>query len=335
MVEFLIFATLLALSALASGSETAFFSLREGEIRVMVNDGVAGAKAIERLRKDPQRLLVSILLLNNIVNTSLASYATIVATNSFGNAGAGIATGLVTLLVLVFGEVLPKTFAISYRRIIARTVAPFWLFATTVLSPIGSALVWLEKKILKNEGVSPQALISEEEVRATAALGLEHGEIDELEMKMIERVFHFDDIPAQEIMTPLSEMEYLDGEVEIKSIAHGAAHLGYSRYPVYVGNEKSYIGYVHILDIMRALNSDRRDEELKEFVTPIPKVPGSTKAEKVFADMTRSHTHIALVTDDREGAVIGLVTLEDVIEVIVGNIEDEGDLRDEQEAILK
>lgn len=329
MVEFFIFVILLMISALASGSETSFFSLREGEVRVMVQKGKKGAKTLEKLRKDPQRLLVSILLVNNVVNISLASYATVVATDFFGSAGAGIATGVVTLLVLIFGEILPKTFAITYRRPLACILAPLWFFITKGIAPFGNILVWLEKKILAHYGVSAHTLISEEEVRATVAIGRENGEIDELEMKMIERVFHFDDISALEIMTSLEDIEHLDGEVEVKSIAYGAAHLGYSRYPVYVGNEKSYIGYVHSHDIMRALNSDRRDEELAHFVTPIPRIHSVMKTEQLFARMIKSHVHIALVVDDVD-EVIGLVTLEDVIEVIVGNIEDEGDSRNEQ-----
>lgn len=327
-MDVLIFTVLISLSALFSASETAFFSLRESEVAVLVRRKARNAKLVARLHGSPQRLLVTILVGNNIVNISIASYATVLAIDHFGSLGAGIATGLSTIVVLLLGEIFPKSLAYIHRRTFVSWVAPPLYSFFLLCYPITTIFVFFEQYIRSKNKDRAHNSVSEEEIRIMAELGLAQGEIDRREHEMIERIFQFDDIPVGTIMTPREKIESLSGEVPIDQIAYAVAMSGFSRFPVHDGNENTFIGYVHTNDVMRVLNSDNRGEVLGTIVQPLTRVPEHQKIENVFIQMTRERSHLYLVHRSNDpDEVIGLVTLEDVLEEIVGEIEDEGDRR--------
>lgn len=328
-MDILIFTVLISLSALFSASETAFFSLRESEVAVLVRRKARNAKLVARLHGSPQRLLVTILVGNNIVNISIASYATMLAIAHFGSLGAGIATGLSTIVVLLLGEIFPKSLAYVHRRELVSWVAPALYVFFVLCYPLTTIFVFLEQYIRSKSKDRARNSVSEEEIRIMAELGLAQGEIDRREHEMIERIFQFDDIPVGTIITPREKIESLNGDVPIDQIAYAVAMSGFSRFPVYDGNENVFVGYVHTNDVMRVLNSDDRGEALRTIVQPLTRVPEHLKIENVFIQMTRERSHLYLVhrsSDPEE--ILGLVTLEDVLEEIVGEIEDEGDRRD-------
>lgn len=327
-MDALIFTVLISLSALFSATETAYFSLRESEVAVMVKRRERNAKLVARLHGSPQRLLVTILVGNNIVNLSIASYATVLAIEHFGSLGAGIATGLSTIVVLLLGEIFPKSLAYIHRRKFVGIVAPFISLFFLLCYPLSTLFVAFERYIRSRSKDAARNSVSEEEIRIMAELGLAQGEIDHREREMIEKIFQFDDIPVGAIMTAREKIESLNGEVPVDQIAYAVAMSGFSRFPVYDGNESDYIGYVHTNDVMRVLNSDDRTAPLAGIVLPLTRVGEDMKIENVFIQMTRERSHLYLV--HRRGNpddVIGLVTLEDVMEEIVGEIEDEGDRR--------
>lgn len=327
-MDFFIFLALIILSATFSAAETAIFSLREGQVRLMGRNKERGAMLVARLRSMPQRLLVTILVGNNIVNISIASLATVLAIDYFDSFGAGIATGLTTVVVLIFGEIFPKTFAFTYKKRVARLTAyPMYVFFA-LFYPISGLFGWIESWWKKHAGMSAPNVISEEEIRIMAELGLEHGEIDRHEQKMIENIFQFDDIPVSQIMTPKKKIDALSGDVPVERIAYYVSQSGFSRFPVYRGKAGTYIGYVHTNDVMRVLNSDQRDLPLSRFVSSLSSVDETLNIREVFRMMTRDRSHLYLVhAKGKPKKVVGLVTMENLLEEIVGEIEDEGDRR--------
>lgn len=325
-MDVIIFSTMILLSALFSSAETAFFSLTPARIRLMVHKKEFAAHIVEILKGRPRRLLITILVGNNIVNLFTASYATVVAARFFDSAAVGIATGVTTILILVFGEILPKSFAVAHKeRIAGLTAWPIFVLYK-VFYPLIFLLYQINiffYKIMRT--THKEDVVNEEEIRVLTQMGVESGVINMHEHEMIENVFQFDDIQVKEVMTPLHKIETISGVVSIEKIAFSVSQIGHSRYPVHEGNDEKFIGYIHVNTIMQKLNSSDRDKPVAEFISPIQSVPGSMNIAQVFRRMNKKYSHMFLVEDENKEA-IGLVTLEDVIEELVGEIIDETDI---------
>ena len=330
-MDLLIFFILICLTALFAGSETALFSLRDSQVRLMEKRGERNAALIAKLKSDPQRLLVTLLFGNTVVNLTIASFATVLAIGYFESFGAGIATGISTVFILLLGEIFPKSVAITSKKRFAQMVAyPIYL-CYLILYPFSSLFVFLERWIKRYANIPEHGLVSAEEIRIMAELGLEHGKIDRHEHEMIEKIFKFDDVSAGEVMTPKHKFESLHGEVPVEQIAYFVSQSGLSRFPVHEGNPNDFIGYVHTNDVMRVLNSDDREVPLQTFVSPLLRVDETLNIEKVFRLMTRERSHMFLVhAKDKPKKIVGLITMENVLEEIMGEIEDEGDKRAKQ-----
>jgi len=323
-MKFFLFFTLLALSAFFSSAETAYFSIRPSQIRLMQGKKKKGADLAHLLKKEPERLLVTILIGNNIAQFSAASIATVLGFEYFGSFGAGMATGAVTLVSLVFGDIIPKTTAIAYNTVlVCRYSRPLYLFFV-FFYPLAWVLLKVQNFISVFLKVKHQAIVSEEEIRVMSRLGAEHGAIEYSEHQMIENVFKFDDVKVRDIMTHESKMEVLQSDVPIDHIAHFVSQSGYSRFPVEEGGKIT--GYIHVNQIMRALNSDEREKTVAEFLSPIKAIDENMTVDRVFLSMKKHKSHMYLVHADGDtDDIIGLVTMEDVLEEIVGDIEDETD----------
>jgi len=323
-MEFIIFAVLLVLSAFFSSAETAYFSIRHSQLRLLKDQGKNNAHLAYVLKSHPERLLFSILIGSNIVNALTASYATVLAVQYFGSLGLGIATGAVALLVLVFGEIIPKTFSIEHNTSVVRTIAKPLYFFFIVFYPIAWVLLKLHHVFNSPSKKKKEDMVSEEEIRVMSRLGAEHGAIDFSEQTMIENVFRFDDQKVKQIMTPEYKMEILHGDVPIEQIAHFASQSGYSRFPVDDGAK--IIGYIHVNQIMQVLNSDERDDVVANFISPIKSVGENMTVDRVFRSMQKDRAHMYLVhAEENPDDVVGLVTMENVLEEIVGEIKDETD----------
>lgn len=327
-MDFIIFIILIALSACFSAGELAFFSLRESQIRLMQKHGDWNAHLVARLKSDPQRLLVVLLIGSNILNVAIASLATLAGISYFDSFGAGIATGVSAVVITLLCDLFPKSFGISHRKLVAQWLAYPVYLCYFLCYPLASLFVRVEKVMQKKFGLQTQNTVSEDEIRIMAELGLEHGEINKEERQMIENIFEFDDIPVGEVMTPKQKIEALSGEVPVEQIAYFVSQSGFSRFPVYDGNDNDYMGYVHTNDVMRVLNSDDREQPIMNFAAPLTRIDERTDIESVFRLMTKERSHMYLVheKDDPE-TIVGLVTMENLLEEIVGEIEDEGDRR--------
>lgn len=311
---------LLALSSWFSGMEIAMFSLSSAKVKELVLRKRKNSLLLQKLLTNKHKLLVVVLLGNNLVNIGAASLATVAAVDVFGNAGAGIATGAMTLLILIFGEMYPKAYFQLNAAKIALTFAPTIYILQIILYPV---VFVLEKLLSFLTGGRSAEKVSEREFRALSRLAVEAGTIDFEEHEMIMNVLEFNDKEIKDILIPRYKMQILNDDTDVDQVAYFIGQTGFSRYPVYHNQKDNIIGYVHVIDIMKVLNSDHREKALENFVQPIIKLKPNEKVNAVFNKMRRKERHMAVVY--RQEELLGLVTMEDVLEEIVGDIKDESD----------
>ncbi len=316
---------LLILSAWFSGMEIALFSLSAAKVKALVKEKKKHSRLLEKLLNKKNRLLVVILLGNNLVNVFTASLTTIWIQKKFGSNAIGIATGIVTLLILIFGEMWPKAYFQINAQKIALKFAPVIYTIQIILYPV---IIILENilNLLTNKKVD---IISEDEFKVTSRMAVESGSIEFKEHEMIMNILNFNDITVKSIMTPFYKMNLVNHDAEIDQVAYYMANEEHSRYPVYKNQKDNIIGYIHIKDVMRILNSNNREDHLEKYVQKIIRIDEHQKINSAFKTMIKNNSHIALVTRKKEH-ILGLITLEDILEEIVGEIEDESDHDNEE-----
>jgi CBS domain containing-hemolysin-like protein len=305
---------LLFLSGFFSSAETALFSISKTKARYLAkSDGVG--RLISRMKEDPHRLLSTILIGNNVVNVGASSLATILAIDLFPGYAVGIATGVMTFLILVFGEVFPKSIATQNNVFIARlAIYPiYWLSITCY--PILLFLNFIPRitgKIKK----SPH--VTEEELLTIVEAVEEEGQIKEEEKELIHNIFEFDDTAASEIMTPRGDMFVIDIDLELDLI--GILESGFSRIPVIEGDID------HIINIKDLFlhSVSGKDLDVRRIMRAPYFVPENKKLDSLLQQFKKRRNHMAIVVDEH-GGVSGLITLEDALEEIVGEITDETD----------
>ena len=307
-MDFIILFILLVLSAWFSGMEIAMFSLSSAKIKELTLANSKKNKKLIKLLHNKHRLLIIILLGNNLVNIGAASLATLWTTEMFGSAAVGVVTGTMTFLILIFGEMYPKAYFQANAEKMAIFFAPFVYFLQIIAFPV---VFLLEKLLLLLTKGKIAELVSESEFKALSRLAVEKG------------VLEFNDTKVKEVMTPRYKMEVLNDDAAVDQVAYFMAQKGFSRYPIFHNQKDNIIGYVHVIDIMRVLNSDNRENLLENYRQDIIKVNENVKVNIVFNKMRKKHSHMALVI--RKDTLLGLVTMEDLLEELVGEIEDEKD----------
>lgn len=325
MTALLLIGLILA-SGLFSGSEIALFSTSRARARGMLEDGRRGAAALLKLKQDPERLLVTLLIGNNVVNIAAASVATYAATRAFGSAGVGIATGVMTLLILFFGEIVPKSFAARNAERIALTLAPFFLVLGVLLKPLSGPFVWLTHLVVPPRTSMPS--VTETEIRNLTEMGHQRGAIDEHERELIERAFLLDSTKAWQVMTPRVDIFAWPDDVTLARIAEELPDVPYSRVPVHGGSLDDITGILYVRDAYQRLARDGKDVRVAEIARDAFFVPASISLVQLLAEFRGRRMHLGVVVDEH-GGTDGIVTLEDVLEELVGEIDDETDLPDE------
>lgn len=321
IIELVFIFFLVICSAFFSAAEIAIFSLSAGQVRDMVNHGLSGAETIEKLKRRPKRLLAAILTGNNLVNITAASLATKIAINAFGSVGVGFATGVMTVLILVFGEVFPKTWAQTHAKRMARISAPIMLIIEYVFYPIVIAFEGSTKKLIKKPVENRQLLI-EREIKALLHIGVEEGNLEHHEHEFVERLFRFNDITIEEIMRPIDDVDMIAANAVIEQAAHFAAHSDHYRFPVYDGGRSNIVGFVRSKDLSRANNSKRRKNTIATIMRPPIAVSPEEPVDEVFKKFRAQKIRQAIVKDS-DGDVLGVVTTEDILEELVGEVFDE------------
>jgi putative hemolysin len=316
---------LILLSGFFSGAEIALFSLGEARVRTLVEEGRRGAKRLAYLKSNPERLLATILIGNNIVNIGAASLATALALNVFGSQGVAYATGVMTLLVLVFGEITPKGLASANNVKISLLVAPILYFLQRVLYPIVVPFEALTRWFVRRSNRMGVPSVTEGEIREMTAIGHAEGSIDERERQIIERAFWLDETRAWDIMTPRVEIFAWPADRPLGEIAEELPAVRYSRIPVFGESIDDILGVLYVRDAYQALVSGQREVAIREFGREPLFVPGSISLTKLLSEFQTRRIHMGIVIDEY-GGTDGLVTLEDVLEELVGEIVDETDI---------
>ncbi|MFH1102654.1 MAG: hemolysin family protein [Pseudomonadota bacterium] len=319
IMEILILIILLILSGFFSSAETALFSVSRTRAQHLAKQGGYIHLLILKMKEDPHRLLTTVLIGNNLANIGAAAIATALAINMFSNYAVGLSTGVMTLLILVFGEVLPKSVATRNNVAIAKiTVLPLYWFSI-LFYPIQIFLRFIPKltgKIKQSPG------LTEEELMTFVDAVEGEGKIKEQEKMMIHNIFELDDTKASEIMTPRADMFVIDADEKFQ--LEEVIKSGYTRIPVIQGDIDHVIGILNIKDIF--LHQTRCDTEIdiRKIMKKPYFVPENKKLDRLLHNFKKRKDHMAVVVDEH-GGISGLVTLEDALEELVGEISDETD----------
>ncbi len=329
--EIIILIILIILSGTFSGIETAIFSLSDIKVRNLVKQGKKGAKRLKELKENPHRLLITILVGNNVVNVGASALATVIVSNALGPTAVGIslgiATGIMTFILLVFGEITPKAFAHQNAEKISLMVAKPIVILTRILSPV----IWFLEKITGfiikiMGGVPEKGLITVDELRTTISVGAEEGIIKKDEEEMIHKVFDFGSTSVEEIMIPRTDMFCLEADTKIKDVLKVMPGNRYTRIPVYKERRDNIIGILYVKDLINYIGK-KGDNPIEEIIRPVYFVPETKNLSLLLKDFRKKRIHIAIAVDE-SGGVEGLVTLEDILEEIVGEIYDETDAKE-------
>ena len=275
IAELLLLLVLIALSAFFSGAEIALFSLSPARVSALREDGSRSARAVKRLKANPEQLLATILVGNNIVNIGAASLATALALDLYGNQGVAYATGAMTLLILVFGEVTPKGLGSANATTVARLVAPPLLLLSRVLFPLVLPLEALTRAFVRRSQRAGQTTFTEGEIREMHAIAHMEGTIDDHERRIIDRVFRLDQTKAWDVMTPRVDLFAWPAALHLSDIAPQLHSVRYSRVPVYGDSIDDIVGVLYTRDAYQALISGQRDVTLRELAREPFLVPGS------------------------------------------------------------
>jgi CBS domain containing-hemolysin-like protein len=317
---------LIVLSAFFSSSEIAMFSLPSHRVEALVEDSVPGADTLKELKADPHRLLVTILVGNNLVNIAMSSIATgLLALYLSRGEAVAVATFGITALVLLFGESAPKSYAVENTESWALTIARPLKFAEKVLIPLivlFDYLTRLVNKVTGGRSAIETSYVTREEIQDIIETGEREGVLDEEEREMLQRTLRFNDTIAKEVMTPRLDMTAVAKENTIEEALETCIHSGHARVPVYEGSLDNVIGVVHIRDLVRDLNYGEtlpEDIVLEDLIEPTLHVPESKNVDDLLTEMRAERLHMVIVIDEF-GTTEGLVTMEDLTEEIVGEI---------------
>ncbi len=317
----------LVLCALASAAETAFTSISRIKLKNLVEDGDPKGIEIEHLLANPNKFLSTILIINSVAVIVASSMSTVLALRYFGSLGDLIATILISLVVLIFCEITPKTAAVQnplrWAKIFVRPVRDAaWGLQPIVwsLGVITTALVRLMGGQVKHAG----PFVTEEELRLLVTVGEEEGVLEEDETEMIHSIFEFADTTVREVMIPRIDMVTLKGDATVDEAVDLALQGGFSRIPVYKESIDDIIGVLYTKDMLKQLRENHNALPVRDLVRPAYFVPETKKLDDLLREIQQKHVHMVLVVDEY-GSVAGLVTIEDLVEEIVGDIQDEYD----------
>lgn len=314
-------------SAFFSGIEIAFFSVSELKLRAMAESGDGKAKMAHYLRSNPQRLLSTILIGNNLANIAAASLATLIALRLFGSHAVAIVTALLTLIILIFGEIVPKTLATKHALAVTLWVAYPIYGLEKLLTPILFALEPLIVKLTGGRGLSVP-FATEEELKMVLDESEKTGVLETDEVQMIKNVFLLNDITAEDTMTPRTYMFALDGNLTIEAAKKELFNSIHSRIPVFDRSPDNIIGVLYKTSALKRLAEDEGAARLADIANPPLFVPSGKPADELMKQFQQEKRHMAIVVNEF-GEVIGLVTLEDLLEEVVGEIMDETDITEE------
>ncbi|MBE3576955.1 MAG: HlyC/CorC family transporter [Limnochordales bacterium] len=321
--------TLLVFSSFFSASETALMSINRLRLRHRAEEGDHSARRMLEMLTNPSRLISAILIGNNLVNIAASALATDAALRLFGPAGTGIATAAMTVLIITFGEVLPKTLAVHYSEVIAFFVAPLvravmWLLAPLVwfFTALGNAAVRLVGK-RGAESSHPNHPVTLGEIRTIVSVGGETGALDEEQESMLTGVVDLEETEVQQIFVPRTRIVSISRHATVREAAELLAQYGFSKLPVYDEEPDNFVGVVFGQQILKALLSGQEDIQVGTLLRPVLTVPETMKARRLLEEMRRSGCTVAIAVDEF-GTTSGMVTFHDLVGEVLGEIPGPG-----------
>jgi len=321
LANLIILLFLLMLSAFFSAVEVAFVSLTNAKVEAMVKRKLPRATLVKKLKKNQRRLIITILIGNNVVNISAASLATVIAAGLFDSAVIGITTGVMTILILIFGEIIPKSYAANHAKHLAILAAPLLKILQWVGFPIIIIFEWLARAFT---GKQRQERVTEEEIKAISKQGAKQGAIEKQEHIMIRRLFKLNDITARDIMTPRKNIACIESDMSIDEATEIIEHKAHTRFPVYHNTLDNIIGMVHSRDVLLVYHRESEEKSIQKILRPIITIKPNTPIDDVMHEFQKKKTHMGIVKD-KSHKILGIITLEDIIEELVGEIIDEHD----------
>ncbi len=317
--QFVVLFVLLVLSGFFSSSETALFSISKAKAIHLAKEKGRTNTLIKKMKDDPHRLLSTILIGNNLVNVGASAIATAITIGLVESHAVGIATGIMTFAILIFGEIFPKTIATRNNILIARLVIfpIYWL--SVLFYPIILFLNFIPKLTGK---MHKRPIVTEEELMTFVEVVEEEGGIEEEEKELIENIFEFDDTSSSEIMTPRADMFVIDGDEELK--LEEVVKSGFTRIPVIEGDIDHVVGILNVKDLFKHQATSDEAVDVRKIMREPYFVPENKKLDRLLQQFKEQKQHMAIVVDEH-GGISGLITLEDAIEEIVGEIIDETD----------
>ncbi|MDZ7294859.1 MAG: hemolysin family protein [candidate division KSB1 bacterium] len=329
---------LLVLSALTSAAETSFFALSELELERLREAGKGASERVVRLRSRPRHLLVAILTANTAINVAVAVVTTLTSVrvaSSFGlsrNVAAAVAGVLITLAILVFAEIAPKLLAVRSPSQRAQQLSLFVLGLFFLLYPVTLVLNAFATAVARLSGTRPEGLaLSQDELKVMVEVADQQGYLEEEEREMIHSIFEFGETQVREIMVPRVDMVCAETGASIEELVGLITKHGHTRIPIYERSVDNIRGIIHAKDLLPYLNQPGARPSLESLARPVIFVPDSKPINEMLREFQTQRTHMAIVVDEY-GGTVGLVTLEDVIEEIVGEIQDE---YDEEPALVR
>lgn len=317
-------------------SETALMALSKIRIRHMVEDGVKGAKLVEKLTQDPNKLLGAILIGNNIVNILASSLATTLFVNAFGASGVGIATAVMTVLVLIFGEITPKSIAKQKSEQVALKVSKPISIIVKLFKPFIGIFTFISSGFIRLLGGNPKAsepFITEEELRTMVGVSEEEGVLEDVEKEMIFNVFDFADSQAKDVMVQRVNIVAVDSDATYEEVLDVIKKEQFSRIPVYNQTIDDIIGMLYVKDLIIA-GQNKDDFKVTDYMREPYYTFEFKKIKELFNEMKKTRNHISVVLDEY-GGTVGIVTIEDLIEEVFGDIEDEYDDYNNEIEVIK
>jgi CBS domain containing-hemolysin-like protein len=310
-------AILLCFSAFFSGSETAFFSLNRLKVRQMAASRSSSKGLVAKMLSNPHRLLATILFGNMLVNIASSSLGENITSHLFsGGTALFVAVLAMTLLILLFGEIMPKIIAVEWPEQIAPLVAIPLNFFSVVISPARRSLQWITDLFVGPMAI-PSPGVTEEELKTALDIGYSEGAVHRLERDLIEKVISFGDKRVEQVMTPRMRMVSIGVNTPVDRALRVLKRKGYSRVPVYEGNEDTIVGVLHMKDFLR----QPKGESLRDYLRPVYFIPETKKIDDLFREFQSKRQHLAVAIDEY-GVVSGVITMDDLLEEIVGKIAD-------------
>jgi CBS domain containing-hemolysin-like protein len=318
---------LLLVAAFSAMAETAVSRVGRAKAHHLHQEKRRGAAALVRIVEDPAPFLNIVLLLTLLCHITATVLATVLAIRIADDAGEAIATVVMTLLIFVFAEVVPKTYTVQRTDRAALFMAPPVLWLGRILRPLGRALIGISNAVmvlLPGHGLPKGPFVTEDEIRHMVDVAEEEQEIEEEERELIHSVFEFGDTVVREVMVPRPDMICLPADTAFNVALKTIVDAGYSRIPLYEGDTDNIVGLLYAKDLLKRVHESRNDTKVSTLGRAPTFIPEQKKVSELLREMQTQHVHMAIVVDEY-GGTAGLVTIEDLIEEIVGEIVDEYD----------